>query len=114
MKINHYPNLISFMKRHGLTIGDIAKTIKKSYPPALQKINRKTSNGGKEALFDIEEARAIINFVRLREENALKQKYGDDWKQEWDKRWGHISDWFEYIFFDEVVTNETNSNQKGA
>lgn len=114
MNINHYPNLISFLKRHGLTIGDIAKTIKKSYPPAQQKINRKKTKKGKVALFDIEEARAIISFVKAIEETALKQKYGDDWEAEWVKRWGHISDWFEYIFFDEVVTNATNTVQKGA
>ncbi len=114
MNINHYPNLISFMKRHGLTIGDIAKAINKSYPPALQKINRKTTKKGKVALFDIEEARAIISFVKSTEETALKQKYDEHWETEWNKRWGHISDWFEYIFFDEVVTNVTSSVQKGA
>lgn len=114
MNFNNYPNLISFMKRHGLTIGDIAKTIKKSYPPALQKLNRKVSEKGKVSLFDIEEARAIISFVKNTEEKFLKLKYGDEWTEEWGKRWGHISDWFEYIFFDEVVTNATGVGQKGA
>lgn len=104
----HYPNLRSFMKRHGLTIGDIAKTVKKSYPATHQKINRKSTKHGKVALFDIEEAYAIVNFVISTEQSYLKSKYGDAWETEWIARWGHISDWFAYIFFDEVVTNVTN------
>jgi hypothetical protein len=106
----HYPNLRAFMKRHRLTVGDLAKIIDKSYPPAYQKINRKETKRGKAAMFDIEEARAILTFVKKTEENYLKSKYGDDWQKEWIARWGHISDWFEYIFFDEVVTNVTSCN----
>jgi hypothetical protein len=107
MSTVHYPNLRAFMKRHGISIGDIAKAINKSYPPAYQKINRKETKHGKVAMFDIEEARAIIIYVKQVEEEYLKEKYGDNWQKEWDARWGHISDWFEYIFFDEVVTNVT-------
>ena len=105
-----YPNLNSFMKRFNLTIGDVATVIRKSYPPTHQKITKKVSRLGKTAMFDIEEARSIIQFVKETEEKALKQKFGEDeWKAEWEKRWGHITNWFEYIFFDEVVTNVTKS-----
>lgn len=109
MKITCYPNLNSFMKRHGLTIGDIANVIGKSYPPTHQKITRKTTLHGKSATFDIDEARKIISYIKEIEQKSLKEKFGDLWGEEWNKRWGHISNWFEYIFFDEVVTNVTKT-----
>lgn len=109
MNTVHYPNLRSFLKRHGLDIGDIAEVIGKTYPPAHQKITRKETKKGKVALFDIEEARAIIIFIKETETSYLKEKYGDDWQDEWNARWGHIDNWFSYIFFDEVVTNVTKT-----
>ena len=110
----HYPNLRSFMKRHGLTIRDIAQVIHKSYPTTHQKINQKSTPYGKIALFDIEEAHAIISFVISTEQNYLKSKFGDGWETEWRARWGHIEDWFMFIFFDEVVTNVTTLEQNSA
>ena len=109
MSTVHYPNLRAFMKRHKLSIGDIAKVMSKSYPPAYQKITRKETKHGKVAMFDIEEARAIIIFVKQAEEDYLKERFGDKWQDEWNARWGHITDWFEYIFFDEMVTNVTKT-----
>lgn len=106
-EVIHYPNLRAFMKRHGLTIGNLAEVIGKSYPPVHQKISRKTTENGKVALFDIEEAREIIRYVVAAEQNYLQNKFGDTWETEWKARWGHIGDWFEYIFFDEMVTNAT-------
>jgi hypothetical protein len=97
------------MRRHGLTIEDMSKVVNKSYPPTHKKLTRKTTQNGKVALFDIEEANSIINFVMRTEGEYLKNKYGDNWKKEWDARWGHIRDWMKYLFFDEVVTNETTS-----
>ena len=49
----NYSNLTAFMKRHGLTKGDIAKISEKAYPTALNKINMKSTENGKTALFDI-------------------------------------------------------------
>jgi len=103
----HYPNLRSFMKRHGLTIGNIADSTGKSYPTIHQKINRKITDHGTVALFNIEEAYAIISFVISTEQGYLKSKFGNEWEKEWSARWGHVSDWFKFIFFDEVVTNVT-------
>jgi hypothetical protein len=103
----HYPNLRSFMKRHDIDIGDLAKAAGKSYPPIHQKLTRKTSDHGKVAIFNINEAYAIINLVITAEQNYLKGKFGDKWEAEWKARWGHISDWFNYLFFDEVVTIAT-------
>lgn len=103
-----YPNIMSFLKRHGLTIRDIAVATKKSYPPAQRKLNKKKTNDGKVALFDIDEANAIIDFVISTEEKYLKDRFGEEtWEQEWDARWGHIHDWFKYLFFDHMVTNAT-------
>jgi len=107
MNVIHYPNLRSFMKRHNITIGDIANVIGKSYPATHQKITKKTTEHGKTAIFDIEEARSIILFIIETETSYLKQKYGEKWQDEWNARWGHIENWFEYIFFDEVVTYAT-------
>jgi len=109
MQIVHYPNLRSFMKRHKLTIEDISKILKKSYPSVHKKINRKATENGKVALFDIEEARTLIKFVISTEQEYLKGKYGDRWEEEWNIRWGHINDWLAYIFFDEVVINVTKT-----
>jgi len=105
----NYTNLKSFMKRHGLTIGDLATTVGKSYPPIHQKINMKTSKQGKVALFDIEEAKSIIVFIIKTEQDYLKTRFGDDWQKEWNVRWGHITNWFDYIFFDQMVTIETKA-----
>jgi len=99
------------MKRHNLTIGDIADLIKKTYPAAHGKITRKKSPQGKISLFDIEEARTIVLFVIKTEQNSLKERYGESWKEEWDLRWGHIKDWFSYIFFDDMVTNVTTGKE---
>ena len=85
------------MKRHAVTAGDIAKVIEKSYPPALKKINMKTT-------FDIIEAKKIIDYLLQKEKDFLYIKFGDEWQTEWEKRWGHITNWFEYLFFDEMVT----------
>ena len=109
MNIIHYPNLRSFMKRHNVTIGDISKVTAKSYPATHQKITRKTTEHGKVALFDIEEARTIIIFVIETETSYLKEKFKDNWQDEWNARWGHIENWFEYIFFDEMVTYATKT-----
>ena len=103
----HFPNLRSFMKRHNLTIGDLAKATNKSYPTIHQKINKKVTAHGKEAKFDIDEAYAIINLVISAEKNYLQGKFGENQGAEWNARWGHISDWFKYLFFDEVVSNVT-------
>lgn len=107
----HFPNLRAFMKRHNITIGDLAKAANKSYPPIHEKINKKVSKKGKVAKFDIDEAYAIINLVINAEQNYLKGKFGSNWEAEWKARWGHITDWFKYIFFDEMVTNATNNVQ---
>lgn len=102
-----YPNLRSFMKRHNITIGDLANAAGKSYPSIHQKINKKRTVQGKTAKFDIDEAYAIINHVIKAEQSYLQGKFGENWETEWKARWGHITDWFKYIFFDEVVTNVT-------
>lgn len=103
------------MKRYGLTIKDIADVLEKSYPPIHQKINQKRTSHGKVATFDIQEANKIERFVIQTEQNYLKERYGDNWVTEWEKRWGHIQDWFQYIFFDEVVTNVTSiANTEGG
>jgi hypothetical protein len=109
-EIIHFPNLRAFMKRHDIDIGDLAKAANKSYPPIHQKITKKTSDHGKVAKFDIDEAKAIIDLVITAEQDYLKAKFGEKWETEWYARWGHINDWFMYLFFDEVVTNVT----KGA
>jgi len=98
------------MKRYNLSIGDIAAVIKKSYPTAHQKINRKVTDSGKASLFDVDEAKAIVDFVVNTERDSLKERFADKWEIEWEKRWGHIEDWFMYIFFDEVVSNEVRTN----
>lgn len=103
-----YPNLRSFMKRHGLTIGDIAKAVGKSYPSIHQKITKRSTKHGKIAMFDIDEAKIILNYIIATERTNLQKKYGESWQKEWNTRWGHIDNWFNYIFFDEVVSNETN------
>lgn len=103
----NYSNLTAFMKRHNLTIGDLAKVTGKSYPPMLNKINTKETAHGKKALFDIVEAKQITDFILQKEQESLKSKFGNDWETEWNKRWGHIKNWFSYLFFDEVVANET-------
>jgi hypothetical protein len=97
------------MKRHGLVIGDLAQTTGKSYPTIHQKINKKATDHGKVAKFDIDEAYAIINLVITAEQNYLKSKFDENWEGEWKARWGHITDWFKYLFFDEVVTNVTKT-----
>lgn len=97
------------MKRHEVTAGDIAKVIGKSYPPVLKKLNMKTTELGKVSVFDIIEARKITNYLLQKEKESLKAKFGDEWQAEWQKRWGHITNWFEYLFFDEVVTNVDGS-----
>lgn len=104
-----YPNIISFLKRHGLSIGDVAKAINKSYPAVHQKLSKKTTQNGKVNLFDIEDANAIIDFVINTEKNYLQAKYPDTWEIEWEARWGHVQDWFKYLFFDRVVTNVTKT-----
>ena len=106
-QVIHYPNLRSFMKRHQITIKDLAKILNKSYPTVHQKITRKKTKHGKVSLFDIEEAGTIISFVIHTEQEYLKQKFGDKWEEEWNLRWGHIHDWLKYLFFDELVTNAT-------
>lgn len=97
------------MKRHKVTAGDIAKVIKKSYPPVLKKLNMKTTEHGKVSTFDIVEAKKIIDYLLQKERNFLYAKFGDEWQTEWQKRWGHITNWFEYLFFDEMVTNVDGS-----
>lgn len=104
-----YPNIMSFLKRHGLTIGDMAKAINKSYPAMHQKLNRKTTKKGKVNLFDIEDANAVIDFVISTEKKYLQSKFPETWETEWEIRWGHIHDWFKYLFFDRVVTNATTN-----
>ena len=107
-----YPVLRSFMKRHGLTITNMAGIISRSYPCAHKKISKKTTDAGKESKFDIDEARAIVKFVIETEQQYLMGKFGEDWKSEWEKRWGHIKDWFSYTFFDEVVTIATTAKEE--
>lgn len=102
-----YPNIMSFLKRHGLTIGDMAEAIKKSYPAMHQKLNRKSTAKGKVNLFDIEDANTIIDFVISTEREYLKNRFPETWGIEFDARWGHIQDWFTYLFFDRMVTNVT-------
>lgn len=96
------------MKRHGLTIGDIAKITGKSYPPIHKKISMKTTSRGKVALFDIVEAKQIIDLLTKKEKESLELKFGENWTKEWNNRWGHIKDWYSYLFFDQVVSNETS------
>src|SRR5690554_1377569 len=96
-QIMHYSNLKSFMKRHQITIGDLAKILNRSYPNVHQKINRKTTPHGKVSLFDIDEAQKIITYVIQAEQEYLKEKYGHGWGEEWNARWGHIRDWFKYL-----------------
>lgn len=104
-----YPNIMSFLKRHGLTIGDLAKAINKSYPATHQKLAKKKTKNGKANLFDIEDASAIIDFVVATERHYLQAHYPDTWEAEWEARWGHIQDWFKYLFFDRLVTNVTKT-----
>lgn len=102
------------MKRHKITAGDIAKEINKSYPPVINKLNMKTTRNGKISMFDIVEAKQITDYLLQKEKDSLKEKFGDEWENEWKKRWGHITNWFNYLFFDEVVTIVTEQTKKGA
>jgi len=111
-----YPNIISFMKRHGLTVEQIGNIIEKSRKCTTEKLKQKTSSKGKVLYFNIYEANALIDFFISTEQNYLKEKFGDNWEAEWNNRWGHIHDWFKYLFFDQVVPNGTNTEtqKKGA
>lgn len=98
------------MKRHKVTVGEIAKVVQKSYPPTLNKFNMKETEQGKLKIFDIIEAKQIIDYLLKKEKEFLEEKFGDEWQSEWQKRWGHITDWFSYFFYDEVVTIVDESN----
>ena len=108
--IINYSNLTALMKRHKVTAGEIAKVINKTYPPVMNKLNINTTKQGEVSVYDIVEAKQIADYLLQKEKDFLKEKFGQEWESEWQKRWGHITNWFNYLFFDEVVSNATASN----
>lgn len=77
-KVN-YPNLMQLMAKYGVSRNDIAITIGKSYRHTLSKFYKKVT-------FDIIEAYKIVSLFKGLGENIT----------------------MEFVFFDEVVTNETD------
>lgn len=103
MDVN-YSNLNAFMKRNKITIKDLSEAVGKCYPTILNKLNTKQTSQGKTAVFNIIEAKQITDFLITKEKQSLQEKFGEDWFREWSKRWGHVTNWLNYLFFDETVT----------
>lgn len=103
MKVN-YSNLTAFMKRNKTSARELSEVLEKSYPTVINKLNMKQTQQGKTAVFNIIEAKQITDFLLKKEKESLQEKFGEGWSVEWSKRWGHITNWLNYLFFDETVT----------
>ena len=97
MRGSKYPNIDAFKARLRITNTDISKALRKSAPQISNKLRGKSP-------FTLTEATNLVRLIQATEQNNLRRIHGDKWVHEWTRRWGHVTDWTSYLFFDSPVS----------